>query len=196
MTTTTLEAPVVVGPPPFEDDGERYEIIDGKRVEMPPMSAFASILASRIVVQINIFALANQAGEAVTDTLFRLPLPRSRNRRPDGAFVSYKRWPKDKPQRVRDNAWDVVPDIAIEVVSPTDFAEDLLIKLDEYFRAGVLLAWVVYPSLRLIHVYESMTRIRVVTSADELDGAAVLPGFRVAAATLYPATVTDEGPQA
>ena len=70
------------------DDGDHYEIIDGKRVELPPMSAFASIVASRIVVQINIFALANQRGEAVTETLFRLPLPRSRNRRPDGAFVS------------------------------------------------------------------------------------------------------------
>ena len=100
-----------------------------------------------------------------------------------------------QPVPLRDNAWDVVPDLAIEVVSPTDFAEDLLTKLDEYFRAGVSLVWVVYPSLRLIHVYESMTRIRVATATDELDGGAVLPGFRVAVAALFPEAATDEGAQ-
>jgi Uma2 family endonuclease len=194
MTPTTLEAPVVVGPPSIADDGERYEIIDGKRVELPPMSAFASRIASRIVFCINTFAL-QEIGEAVTDTLFRLPAPLERNRRPDGAFVSYKRWPKGQPQGIRDNAWDVVPDLAIEVVSPTDYAEDLLTKVDEYFRAGVSLVWVAYPSLRLIQVYESMTRIRAVTATEELDGGAVLPNFRVAVATLFPEAATNGGAQ-
>ena len=55
------------------------------------------------------------------------------------------------------------------------------------------LVWVVYPSLRLIQVFESMTRIRVVTAADELDGGGVLPGFRVAVAALFPEAATDEG---
>jgi Uma2 family endonuclease len=87
----------------------------------------------------------------------------------------------------------MVPDLAIEVVSPTDFAEDLLTKIDDYFRAGVSLVWVAYPSLRLIQVYESMTRIRVVTATDELDGASVLPGFRVAVAALFPEAAPDEG---
>ena len=94
---------------------------------------------------------------------------------------------------VRDEAWDVVPDLAFEVVSPTDYAEDLLVKVDEYFRAGVRLVWVVYPSLRLIHVYESMTRIRVLTAADKLDGGNVLSGFRVAVAALFPEAAPDEG---
>lgn len=193
MTPTTLEAPVVVAAPSLGDDGDHYEIINGKRVELPPMSAFASIVASRIVFEINIFARANQRGEAVTETLFRLPLPRSRIRRPDGAFVSNDRWPRNQPVPLRDNAWDVVPDLAIEIVSPSDFAEDLLAKVDEYFRAGVALVWVVFPSLRLIHVYESMTQIRVATAANELDGGAVLPGFRVAVASLFPEAALDEG---
>jgi Uma2 family endonuclease len=190
--TPVLEVPVIVNVPTVPDDGERYEIIDGQRVGMPPVSAFASIVASRIVVEINIFARGNQLGEAVTDTLFRLPLPRSRNRRPDGAFVSRNRWPRGQPVPLRDNAWDVVPDLAIEVVSPTDFAEDLLTKVDEYFRAGVGLVWIVYPSLRLIQVYESMVRIRGVTAADELDGGAVLPGFRIPVAALFPEAAGGE----
>jgi Uma2 family endonuclease len=193
MAPTTLEAPTAVRAPYLEDDGEHYEIIDGQRVELPPMSAFASRIASWIVSEINAFARAKKLGEAVVETLFRLPAPRERNRRLDGAFVSYKRWPMGQPQRVRDNAWDVVPDLAIEVISPTDFAEDILLRVDEYFRTGVSLVWVFHPSLRLIHVYESMTRIRILTTADELDGGAVLPDFRVAVAALFPEAVADEG---
>ena len=193
MTATSQDAPIVVVIPSDDDDGERYEIIGGKRVQMPPASAFASVVASRIVSAIGACTRANQLGEAVASTVFRLPLPRSRCRRPSGAFVSYGHWPKGQPMNVRDEAWDVVPDLAFEVVSPTDYAEDLLVKVDEYFRAGVRLVWVVYPSLRLIHVYESMTRIRVLTAADELDGGNVLSGFRVAVAALFPEAAPDEG---
>ena len=150
------------------------------------MSAFASRIAFEIASEINGFAKANGLGQATTDTLFKLPLPRERNRRPDAAFVSYRRWPKGKPLPYRDNAWDVVPDFALEVVSPTDFAEALLEKIGEYFRAGVSLVWVVYPGSRFVHVYESLTRVRGVTAADELDGGTVLPGFRLPVAGLFP----------
>ena len=77
-----------------------------------------------------------------------------------------------------EDAWEVVPDLAVEVVGPTDVAEDLLGKVKEYFQAGVRLVWVVYPIQRCIHVYGAWNRIRVVTEADDLDGGAVLPGFR------------------
>ena len=157
------------------------------------MSAFASRVATRLVTRIDVYAEAHDLGEAVNETLFRLPVPKDRNCRMDGAFVSYKRWPKGQPQRVRDNAWDVVPDLAIEVISPSDYVEDLLLRVEEYPRAGVLLVWVVYPSLRLLYVYESMTRIRALTAADELDGGTVLPGFRAPVASLFPEAVADEG---
>lgn len=47
----------------------------------------------------------------------------------------------------------------------------------EDFRAGVELVWIVLPQWGEIHVYESLTRIRVLTSQDMLDGGAVMPGF-------------------
>ncbi len=53
-------------------------------------------------------------------------------------------------------------------------------KVQEYFQAGVRLVWVVYPTQALVHVYESFTGpIRVLTRQDDLDGGAVLPGFRL-----------------
>ena len=80
----------------------------------------------------------------------------------------------------------MVPDAAIEVISPSNLVEDLLVKLDEYFRAGVRLAWVVFPQQALVYVYESFTQVRVLTRADVLEGGPVLPGFRLALNELFP----------
>lgn len=185
MATDTALEPVVV--PDSGLDGEPlFEIIDGQRVELPPMSAYAVRVAFRLMSQVNEFASPRNIGEAVTEVLFRLPLPVNRNRRPDGAFVSYERWSKDRPMPEADNAWDVVPHLAAEVVSPNDLADELMQKITEYFQAGVQLVWVVYPRQRIVHVYETLTRIRVLTIADELDGGSVVPGFRLPLASLFP----------
>jgi Uma2 family endonuclease len=184
MSSAAVLEPITLTPPGAGDE-VRYEIINGRWVEMPPMSAYAGIIASRLVSYLSDFARAHGLGEAVTDVLFRLPLQRDRNRRPDGAFVSYHRWPKGRPFAEDDNAWNVVPDLAIEVISPTDPAEELLEKVEEYFEAGVRLVWIVFPRRRIIHVYESLSQIRGLTRADELDGGKVLPGFRLALATLF-----------
>lgn len=150
------------------------------------MSAYAVRVSFRIASVVGRFAEEKGLGEAAHEELFRLPLERDRNRRPDAAFVSYERWPKDRPMPLAGNAWDVAPDLAVEVVSPTDLADDLKEKVVEYFQAGVRQVWVVYPRVRLVEVYESTTRLHVLTSADELDGGTVLPGFRTPVAALFP----------
>jgi Uma2 family endonuclease len=86
---------------------------------------------------------------------------------------------------VTDNAWDVVPDLAVEVISPHDLAEEILQKVVEYFQAGVRLVWIVYPQQRLVYVHESLTQVRCLTQTEELDGGAVLPGFRLPLANLF-----------
>jgi Uma2 family endonuclease len=68
--------------------------------------------------------------------LFHLPLPIGRNRRPDVAFVPYTRWRKNRPIP-SVNAWDVLPDVCVEEVSPNDLIDELMDKLVEYFRSGV-----------------------------------------------------------
>lgn len=187
--STTIPLPPALSPPlpPLRGSEDAlYEIVDGQRVELPPMSIYAARIASLLGRKLGDFSEAQGLGETVVEGLFRLPLPKDRNRRPDVAFVSYKSWPKSRPMPESDNAWDVVPDLAVEVVSPTDLAEDLMGKVEEYFRAGVSLVWVVYPRLRLVQVYESLVRTRGLTRADELAGDPVLPGFRLPLATLFP----------
>ena len=119
--------------------------------------------------------------------LFRIPSPddSSRERRPDIAVVSYQNWPVESPQDPDANAWEVIPDLAVEVTSPSDRAEDQREKVLEYFRVGVRCVWVVYPKLRMIDVYESPTRVQILTEADTLRGDPVLPGFELTLASLF-----------
>ncbi len=188
MNSTAVLEPVLATPPPLRDDETPYEIIDGARVELPPMSIYAVVTATELSRKLGNHGEAQNLGRAVTDGLFRLPLARdrNRNRQPDVAFLTYARWPKERPLSLVVNAWDVVPDLAVEIVSPTDRVEELFEKIAEYFEAGVSLVWVLFPNLQMVQVYESLTRVHGLTAADELDGGAVLPGFRTSVAGLFP----------
>jgi Uma2 family endonuclease len=168
----------------FELD-EHYEIIDGNKVEMPPMSATSSVLAFRLAHRISSFSVPANLGEAFSEILFNLRLPQGRNRRPDVAFVSYERWPKNR-SIPPVNAWDVVPDLCVEVVSPTDLIEENRTKVAEYFQAGTRLVWVVYPHLQLADVFESRDRMRVVRCDGSLEGGEAIPGFSLPLAELFP----------
>ena len=145
-------------------------------------------------LKLGVFLETTELGTAQHEVLFRLALPKDRNRIPDVAFTSYERWPKDRPFPFRGNARDVVPDLAVEVVSPGDLVEELLTKIDEYFRAGVRLVWIVHCNLKQVHVYRSIddSMIRVLTEADDLDGEDVLPGFRVPVASFFPPSIPEE----
>ena len=80
------------GPAPGEDI-ERYEVVDGVRVEREPLGAFETVLASWLCHVINSFATGKKLGLAVNEVLFVLNAARTLQRRPDVAFVSYARWP-------------------------------------------------------------------------------------------------------
>jgi Uma2 family endonuclease len=169
-------------------DDSLYEVINGQRVEIPHMGAFAGTVASMIVHYLNEFALPKKLGFAVNEVLFNLGVNRQQ-RRPDLAFISWDRW-KVPPIAGEDPpAWDVVPNIMGEAVSPTNTAEEIEVKMLEYFAAGVMLVWVIYPRQERIYVYESPTKVHILQMGDELDGGAVLPGFRVKLADLFGAIV-------
>jgi len=168
---------------------ERYEIIDSRIVETPYMSNYAVGVANRLKRVVDRHLDLHDVGETDIEKLFRIPQPtdEGRNRRPDWAFVSYQRWPKDRPYSYRGIARDVVPDIAAEVISPGDLADEVIAKVREYLRGGVRLAWIVYPLAQEIHAYWPGTnQIRVYFPADDLDAGDVLPGFRTSVADLFP----------
>lgn len=166
------------------DNGDNFEIIDGVKVELPPMSADSQALAFRLAHHVTTHGIAKNLGEAYTEMLFKLPLPKDRNRKPDAAFVPYSRWPKYKPIPSTD-VWDVLPDLCVEVVSPNDLADEIETKVNEYFEAGVRLVWVVYPRQERFYVYDSPEQVRRLTRTDTLDGGVVLPEFRLPLTELF-----------
>jgi Uma2 family endonuclease len=180
MSTAVLPIPPVgIG------DDDLYEVIDGERVGKQPTGIYAVWVASELHFHLAYFVRNNQLGWALTEALFHLPSPINRDRRPDVAFVSYNRWAMDQPIPPTANAWDVVPNLATEVVSPADTIHELETKIAEYFQAGAELVWVVYPPQHKIHIYESPTKVQILTTADVLDGGTVVPGFRLPLAELF-----------
>ena len=176
------------------DDDSLYEVVDDQVVELAPMGAYEVWLATVLTEYLRRFARQHRLGRAVQEMLFDLGATIQRKRRPDVAFVSYDRWPQQ--QRVpRTEAWEVVPNLAVEVVSRTDRADDLMNKIAEYFRAGVEGVWVVFPSQEQIHVYESPTSVRILTRADALRGEPVLLHFQLPVAALFDEVEETESSQ-
>jgi Uma2 family endonuclease len=168
---------------------DHYELVNGNVVEPPPMSAYSSGVSSRLNRALSRYLDGNDLGWIGVEQLYRIPQEedRGRNRRPDVSYVSYERWAKDRPIPFTGNAWDVVPDLVAEVVSPGDLADELLDKVREYLRGGVRLVWIVYPLVREVHAYLPGGRdVRVFFEPDELEAAHVLPGFRTGVAALFP----------
>src|SRR5437867_10093080 len=97
MSLATTREPIRATISPVDGEDTLYEIVHGQRVELPPMSVYATWVASRLASKMDAFAEANALGVAVREALFRLPFPDDRKRRPDVALVSYERWPKDRP---------------------------------------------------------------------------------------------------
>jgi Uma2 family endonuclease len=168
-------------------DAERFfEIVNEERRPIPPPGVLAGRTASHLAGELANFAKIHHLGEAIAYGLFRLRPVGNRCRMPDVAFVSYQRWPAGSPMSYTDEWWDVVPDLVGEVVTPEERADDLMAKIADYFQAGTRLVWLVYPRLQLVYAYESLTQARILSASDELDGGAVLPGFRLSVAALFP----------
>jgi Uma2 family endonuclease len=172
MATVAPERPEILSEP----DG-LYEVIDGRIVEKP-MGAYECWLAGEIFDLINRYVKDKSLGRAVPEMMFDFRPTVDRERRPDVAFVSFERWARNR-QVPQTRSWAVVPDLAIEIVSPTNTADEVAGKLDEYFRVGVRSVWVVYPRQFKLYAYSSRKDVRVLALGDELDGGDVLPGFRV-----------------
>lgn len=160
-----------------------YEVVDGKIVEKPVWGQQSEI-ASLISMRLGTFATENRLGRVIPFLLFRIDQRKNLQRRPDVAFVSDARWPFRK--RVPTGAaWDVIPDLAVEVVSPTNSAYEMQEKVQRYFAAGVAEMWIIYPNVRLLYRYTSPTQIQVIQSGEELDGGALFPGFRMPLSELF-----------
>jgi Uma2 family endonuclease len=168
-----------------------YEIVDGSKIELLPKSILAAAIAAMIQEVLGPFARTHSLGRVLTEALFILDPVADVRRRPDVAFVSRSRYPLTRGlPPVGD--WNVVPDLAVEVISPTDRHQDVQLKVEEYFRYGVGRVWLVLPAVRQLHVYEGPAVVQIWTQADVVDCAPLLPGLLLPLGPLF--ALADDAP--
>lgn len=154
----------------LENDVEGYEFVKG---ELIPMAA-ASMRHGRISVNILRYldppVYENKLGELFTaETSFKVG---ERVLKPDIAFISKERITGDQ-----DKGSPIPPDLAIEVVSPSDIHSHVIGKALAYLDAGTRCVWIVDPVSKTVTVYKSETDIKTLTREDTLTGDDVVPGF-------------------
>lgn len=161
-----------------------YEVVDGRVVEKPDIGAYQTSVAINLLHFLLNNVRANKLGRASSEMLYLLDRDTGLKRRPDVSFVSYARWERTRAVP-NTEAWDVVPDLAVEVISPTNSTEGMLAKVSENFRAGCDHVWIIYPIEKQVNVYRSPTHTQLLTIHDELDGENAVPGFRISVAALF-----------
>lgn len=157
------------------DPEKQIEIVDGK-IEIKEMAgAKSGGVAARIIIEVGSYVKANKLGRVYTpDTTFTIG---ENQRMPDVSFVAAKRIPK-KGEPLKK--WSFAPDLAVEVISPSDPLSKIRGKLQEYFAAGIREVWIVEPAVNLLSVYhEPLKPAAIFTKDDELTDSAVLPDFRL-----------------
>ncbi|MCK6577931.1 MAG: Uma2 family endonuclease [Anaerolineae bacterium] len=154
------------------DHSRLYELVEGVIVEMPRPGLLHGAVVSIIISVLRAFIVPRQLGLVTTESGFILHNDPDVVRGPDVAFVAADRIPAPLPE-----GWlPFAPDLAVEVVSPNDSAEDIQQKIEEYLRAGTRAIWVFYPKARAINVHRGSAAVRL-SENDTLDGGDILPGF-------------------
>lgn len=149
------------------------ELVDGVLVEKG-MGFLESYLAGALIEILRGFVRPRHLG-LVTAPDGMVRLAPGLVRIPDVAFVSWARLPGRRVPR--EPIPDLVPDLAVEVLSESNTADEMARKRREYFAAGVRLVWQVAPLARTVEVYTAPEQVTVLHEEDMLEGGAVLPGF-------------------
>ena len=159
-------------------DLEGYEYVKGELVPMAPTSMEHGEISTNVAWYLQSHVRENQLGRIYTsDTAFRVG---ERVLVPDVAFVSTARLPED-----RSKGSPVPPELAVEVVSPTDVHSRVAHKAFAYLDAGTRLVWVLDPVTKTVTVYRSETDITLLTRNDTLTGEDVVEGFSCQVAALF-----------
>lgn len=166
------------------DDGfHRYELVAGRLRTMTPAGSLHGAVTSRLNVALGAHVDQGRLGIVMTgEPGFKLESNPDTVRAPDIAFVARDRIPADGIPKA---FWRGAPDLAVEVLSPTDVRRDVDEKIEQYLRFGVKHVWFVEPSPRRITVHRPGKPPRVLYEADTLDGGDLLPGFSCPLSRLF-----------
>jgi Uma2 family endonuclease len=157
-----------------------WELIDGEPVKMTPSPDESSWIAGEVFFAIRTFLATHPIGRAFpADAGFVIFADRDTVRAPDVAFVRRERLPALSRTFV-----GVPPDLAVEILSPSDRLADALSKVSMYLQAGVPLVWLIDPVRRTATIFRQEKAPVTIGDDAVLDGEEVLPGFTLPLAKL------------
>lgn len=164
-------------------DAGRYELSRGELIALAPAGEEHSAIEGDLFARLHAFVGTHRLGRVYPgDTGFRLSASPDIVRSPDVAFVR-----TDRLAEIADRRKYIpfAPDLAVEIISPDETAEQIQEKVADYLGTGGHLVWVVYPRTRTVHVHAAGRPIAVLSASAFLDGEDVLPGFRIGVDELF-----------
>jgi Uma2 family endonuclease len=154
------------------EDGRKYELVDGQ-ILVSPGGYRHSMVGTKIVCVFGQFLTKHPIAKVCGADL-GIARPNGNLRSPD---VTVVRNEKLALQGTPDGFMEVIPDLAVEVLSPSDSLTRVSEKVGEFLECGVALVWVVDPQERTVAVYRSLSNTQHYTVEDTITAEPVLPGF-------------------
>jgi Uma2 family endonuclease len=161
-----------------ENQNRLFELINGEIVEKMPTWEHG-VIAANGATELNIYLRQNPIGLAAVEARHRPANDDFNDRLPDVSFVSDINRPLE-----REGAARYMPDLAMEIKSPTDTLKKMLELAEFYLANGARMVWLVYPEKRLVEVITADDR-QILTDDDMLEGGDVLPGFAIPVSALF-----------
>jgi Uma2 family endonuclease len=155
------------------------ELVHGEIIEKMPTQRHG-LTAVILSGEMYIYLKEHPIGRLGSEVRHALPDDEQNDRIPDLSLILDQSRPV-----VERGPVPRMPDLAIEIKSPTDSYAQMREKANYYLEHGAQMVWLVYPEKSLIEVYRAGGEIEFYTAQDELPGEPLLPGFRLNLAALF-----------
>jgi len=166
-----------------------FELLKGELIEVSPSSMESSSITSHLSSIIDRHVFQFKSG-LVTSAEGGYVLQRDPDTvvAPDIGFILRSRIPAGFN---RQKFMPVPPDLAVEVLSPSNTPAEMYRKLGLYSAAGVPLVWVVYPVQRVVTVHKLGEPSVTLGENDTLNGHDILPGLTIAVSQVFESSLDD-----
>lgn len=163
-----------------EGEGKR-ELVRGEvREEMS--SGLHGDIALEIGSRLRGWAKAGKHGYTGVEAGYFLAADPDVIRLPDLSYVKAERIPESG---IPDKFWELAPDLAVEVVSPSETADEVQEKVTDFLTAGTPMVWVVYPRTKQVVLHTPDGLSRTLKGEDMLEAPSLLPGFSCKVSELF-----------
>lgn len=166
------------------EEGFTYEVVDGELIMSPKNNFQHEQLCERLNFALESFNRTHRLG-AVFGSSMGFWMANRNCRAPDVSFIPKERLLKVGFKPDTKSFFPGAPDLAIEVLSPSNTRAELAERLSDFFSSGARVVWVVHPDEHFVEVCHSRTASRIVAVAGLLDGEDLLPGFSLPVKDLF-----------